>query len=192
MTRLLPLLFLAILGFAACGDDDGPTPENSEEVITNISLTLTPTGTGTGGAPVILSFSDPDGDGGNAPTTTVSGPLAANTSYTGALVVLNASDPTDVEDVTVEIRAEDEEHQIFYLVKGGLNLTAEYTSIDEDDDGNPLGIITNMTTGDPSSGSLTVIILHEPDKEASGITIGNPDPAGGETDAEVSFDLSIQ
>ena len=173
---LLPLVL--ILGLLSCDDDDDPIIENPEEVITDITLTLTPTGGGTGGAPITLSFSDPDGDGGNAPMTMVSGPLAANASYTGTLTVLNASDPNDVEDVTAEIRNEDEEHQIFYIVEGGLNLTPAYSNIDEDDDGNPLGVITDMTTGDPSSGSLTLIILHEPNKSAAGVSINNPDPAG--------------
>lgn len=182
------MLVLFTLG---CEDDDDPVIENPEEVITNITLTLTPSGGGGGGAPVILAFSDPDGDGGTDPTLLVSGPLAANATYSGSLTLTNASNPSAVEDITAEVRAEDEEHQAFYIVGGGANLTATYTGT-PDANGDPVGLETEMTTGAASSGTLRIVLLHEPNKGASGLNIGNPDPAGGESDVDIRFDITIQ
>ena len=71
---------------------------------------------------------------------------------------------------------------------GGLNATVSY--VDLDDDGKPLGLLTEVETGAASSGSFQVILRHEPDKSA-GATIGDPSAAGGETDLSVTFAVSV-
>ena len=48
------------------------------------------------------------------------------------------------------------------------------------------------TTGDASSGDVTVILRHEPDKEADGVSDGDVTNAGGETDVEVTFDADVE
>ncbi|MBC6995125.1 type 1 periplasmic binding fold superfamily protein [Neolewinella lacunae] len=187
-SRFYPLLLLLLVVFVAgCDDDDDPVIPNEEEVITDLTLTLTPN---IGGPEtVVFTFKDADGDGGQAPQITSTGTLAPNTTYTGSLELLNASDPTNVESITAEIQEEDEEHQFFFQVAGGLNLTFAYA--DADDDGNPLGLVTTVNTGASSSGNFTVILRHEPNKTAAGISINNPAPAGGETDIEVTFQASF-
>ncbi len=191
MTRSTPLfLLLLVLSLLICGcggDDDDPVIPNEEEVITDLIYTLIPAGGGS--ETVVFSFKDPDGDGGQDPQITVTGDLMANTTYSGVIQLLNASDPSDVEDITLEVAEENTEHQFFYQVGGGLDLTFNYA--DTDEEGNPLGILTTVATGNSSTGSLTIILRHEPDKGAAGITIGNPTPAGGETDIEVSFETSF-
>lgn len=180
---LLALIAVTTL-FYACDDDDPFIPVE-EEVITNLTLVLTPDG---GGSTVTLTFSDPDGDGGSAPTITTA-PLAANTIYTGAITLLNES-VTPVEDITSEIAAEQEEHQFFYVISAGTNLMAEYA--DQDADGNPVGLTSTYTTGDSSTGEMTVILRHEPNKDATGVKEGDSTNAGGETDIEVTFPIEIQ
>lgn len=179
-------LFLAVfaLAFVACDDDDTVVPVE-EELITTATVTLTPQG---GGDAVVLNWVDLDGDGGNAPVIT-GGTLAANTVYTGDIQVLNETE-NPAEDITEEIEEEDEEHQFFFSVSGGLNATTAYT--DADADNNPIGLAFTLTTGDASSGDFTVILRHEPDKGAAGVKDGDITNAGGSTDVEAVYPVTIQ
>ncbi|WP_116124862.1 type 1 periplasmic binding fold superfamily protein [Lewinella sp. IMCC34183] len=185
MARLLSLLPLLLLLFTSCGDKDDPVIENEEEVITDLVYVLTPVDNG---ETVTFRFSDPDGDGPEMATTDITGDLMANTSYLGTLSLTNASDPSDPEDITAEISAEDEDHQFFFVPSGGLDVTVAYA--DSDNDGNPVGLLTEMETGAVSSGGLQIILRHEPNK-AAGATISDPTGAGGETDIAVTFPVSV-
>lgn len=179
---VLALLFASLFVFSSCEKKD-PEPVNEEEVITTLTYTLTPGG---GGTPVVLSFKDLDGDGGNAPTIT-GGTLAANTVYNGAIVLLNETE-SPAENVTEEIEEKDDEHQFFFQASGA-NVTVAYA----DSDGtNPVGLATTVTTGDASSGTLTVTLRHEPAKDAAGVAAGDIANAGGETDIEVTFNVTVQ
>ena len=172
------LLTLAMLG---CSDDD-TTPEiiNEDELITTVILTLTPDS----GDQVVLTTIDLDGDGPDEPVTTVVGSFSENTQYQGAVQFLNETeDPA--EDITQEVIEEADEHQVFYTVGEGLNITTTY--LDSDSNGNPLGVSITLETGEASSGSLTVTLRHEPVKPNDGL-----ESAGGETDISTSFDVSIQ
>ena len=79
-------LLASTLIFASCSDDDDNAPPlvNEEEVITTLTVTLE-----SGSDTVVMQFQDLDGDGPDAATVTVSGPLSANTSYDGSIVLLN-------------------------------------------------------------------------------------------------------
>ncbi len=181
----LVLLFgLAMLPFVFTSCEKDPEPPIEEEVITTLTYTLTPTG---GGNAVIFRFQDLDGDGGNAGTIT-NGTLAANTTYTGSMELLNESE-TPAEDVTEEINEEDEEHQFFFQVTTP-DVTIGYADVDGNN--NPVGLATTVTTGAAASGTMTVILRHEPNKDASGVSDGDITNAGGETDIEVTFTLDVQ
>ena len=183
--RALALLFVAAcISFTSCDDDD-PVIENEEELITTVLLVLTPEG---GGDPVRLTFSDIDGDGPLAPTPIDTAELDSSASYTCIIAFSNASDPSDVEDITAEINDEALEHQVFYVPTDGLN--AEFAYTDMDANGNPLGLRTTMTTGTASTGSIRVVLRHEPTK-GTAATISNPDAAMGSTDVEVLFPVKI-
>ena len=172
------LLTLAMLG---CSDDD-TTPEiiNEDELITTVILTLTPDS----GDQVVLTTIDLDGDGPDEPVTTVVGNFSENTQYQGAVQFLNETeDPA--EDITQEVIEEADEHQVFYTISDGLNITTTY--VDFDDNDNPLGVQITLSTGAASEGSLTVTLRHEPVKPNDGL-----ESAGGETDISTSFDVSIQ
>ena len=180
--------FLAIfllLPFLWTSCDDDPEPENPEELITTVLLTLSPDGAGT---PVVFSFQDLDGEGGNAATITTD-PLAANTTYSAAVTLLNETE-SPVENITEEVEEEDDEHQFFLLPSANLKLDWSY--LDQDADGHPVGLLLQVVTKEASSGDLTLILRHLPDKGASGVAEGNIDNAGGETDIEVTFPVTIQ
>lgn len=179
------LLFLAILalGFTACEKDD-PLIPNEEELITTLEYTLTPI---SGGDEVVFLFKDIDGDGGDVPIIS-SATLAANLTYTGSLILLNESE-MPAGSITDEIREEDEDHQFFFQ-SDVAGFAVMYN--DQDQDGNPLGLSTTLTTGDAGTGTFTIILRHEPNKSASGVFAGDITNAGGETDIEVAFSLDIQ
>ena len=159
---------------------------NEEEVITKITVTLAPQG---GGSPVFLQTKDLDGDGPNPPVVTVSGPLMSGVVYNGSIEVLNETE-IPAEDITEEIEEEDEEHQFFFLVGGALDLDTDYS--DMDGNGNPIGLVFTATAGAASNGIFTVVLRHEPDKDADGVSEGEIANAGGETDIEQDFSLEIQ
>ena len=81
-----------------------------------------------------------------------------------------------------------------YMREHGHQL-AEFSPVDgsvvkwvTDEDGNPVGIETTLTTGNAGSGTLTIILKHEPTKPNDGTAAG----AGGSTDVEVTFPITVQ
>lgn len=178
----IPVLFILFL--SAC-DKDEPVKINDEELITTLRLEFTPSDSS---EIKILQFQDLDGDGGQAPTIT-SDTLNANTAYSLRLYVLNES-LNPAEDITTEIREEGEDHQFFFLIDNSLELSISYN--DFDNNSNPIGLINYAATQAASSGQLSVILRHQGDKFASGVSSGDIVNAGGSTDVELSFDVVVQ
>ncbi len=182
--KLIALFFVGAAVFTSCSsDDDNPTPVNEEEVITTMTLTLTPAA----GAVVTLQTQDLDGDGPNAPVINISGPLAANTTYTGSIELLNETE-TPAEDITAEVQEEDDEHQFFFSTTGSVTGTA-YT--DQDGNGNPIGLAFTLTTGAAGAGTVMVTLRHQPNKTAAGVSEGDITNAGGETDITETFTVTV-
>ncbi|MCH2032642.1 MAG: type 1 periplasmic binding fold superfamily protein [Tenacibaculum sp.] len=182
--KLLAIACISAITFASCSDDENPTPTNEEEVITTMTVTLSPAS----GSDVVLKTQDLDGDGPNAPVVTVSGNLLANTTYSGTILLENETeDPA--ENITTEVAEEADEHQFFYSATG-ITPTFTYTGAN-DSNGNPVGITFSLATGDAGSGTLTFTLRHEPNKTASGVSGGDITNAGGETDIEASFDVTV-
>lgn len=185
--KFLSMLAIAALTFNSCSnDDDAPEPINEEEVITTVIVRLTPQGIGN---TITLTYQDLDGDGPNPPTSTVSGPFVSGIVYNGSVQFLNALE-NPVEDITEEIEEEDDEHQVFYSVSNGLGVF-QYT--DSDGNGNPVGLsftFTTSTDAAATNGVFTVILRHEPNKSAPGVSEGVITNAGGETDVEASFQVT--
>lgn len=181
--QLLAILTVFAFAFTSCSDDDAPQVINEEEVITTMTVTLVDNN----GTVKTMSKVDADGDGPLDPIISADD-LDANTTYTGSVEFLNQlEDPA--EDITAEVAEEDEEHQVFYVPSSNFNVSVQYN--DQDANGNPLGLDFTLTTGDASSGTLTVILRHEPIKDAAGVSEGDPTNAGGETDVEAAFEVDI-
>lgn len=169
------LLAIPFLYFSCNDDDDTPEPVNEEEVITTMNVYVD-------GA-LAMSSTDSDGDGPLEPVVT-DGVLAANTTYSVRLEFLNElEDPA--EDITEEVEEEDLEHQVFYSAGGDLNVGVEYANFDSD--GNPLGTLFTLTTNEAGSGTITITLVHEPMKPNDGLAT-----AGGSTDIEVTFDVTVE
>lgn len=186
--KLFTIAFIATIGFTSCNnDDDTPDPVNEEEVITTVIATFIPNG---GGTNVILTSQDLDGDGPNDPEVTISGPFSSNTNYNGSVQFLNELE-SPAEDITEEVAEEALEHQVFYNITNGIG---DITYNDMDSDGNPIGLsfqFQSLTTNDPVNGTLTITLKHEPNKEGDGVSDGDITNAGGETDAQVSYNVTV-
>lgn len=180
------ILILSLV-FTGCSDNDPePEPVNEEEVITTMTIRLTPSG---GGSEIILKTVDMDGDGDGEAVVTVSGPLSAGTTYDGIIELLNETE-TPAEDITEEVEEEADEHQFFYTIGTGLDVTTTYD--DEDGDGNPIGVEFTLTANTASSGDLTFTLRHEPNKSADGVADGDITNAGGETDITETFPIVVE
>ncbi len=197
LRKFLAMFFVGgALLLTSCSDDDDSTPVNDEELITTMLVTLTD-GTDT----VTLRFYDEDGaDGPTEPVPTVSGgPLKASTTYAGSISVLNESeDPA--ENVNEEIEGEADEHQFFY-VTNDLGITTAYTDQEcdynedpcEGSNARPVGLtFTLTTTEDTGAGKLRVVLRHEPNKDATGVSTGDITNAGGDPDIDWTFDIGVE
>lgn len=179
-SKLWSLLALLVLfTFAACDDDEGGSM-NPEELITTVELTLQPPS----GAPVIFTWTDTDGAGGNAPEIDDI-TLDAGTAYTYSLRFLDESNNLSTEDITVEVREEDDEHLVCLAFGNGV--FSDGVNTDFDRDGQPLGLEGTLTTAaNPATGTLQITLQHEPDKMAA------TPCTTGETDIEVEFPVTVQ
>jgi len=136
---------------------------------------------------IVFSFQDLDGENGNPPVVQ-EGILSANTEYSGTLQLLNET-VNPVDDITLEVEEEGQEHQFFFLDTDG-DMDVIYTDMDAD--GNPIGITSTLTTNDATIATLTIVLKHEPEKTAAGVQDGDITNAGGETDIEVTFNVAIE
>jgi hypothetical protein len=84
-TKLLAILFISVLSFTACSDNDDHGHDDHdhgehEEEITQLIYKLT--NTADSADVVTFTFTDEDGEGGANGTKEVSGNLTANATYT--------------------------------------------------------------------------------------------------------------
>jgi hypothetical protein len=180
MKRKLMYLMTAVALFSvSCEKDDKEDP-NEEEVITTVRVSLVEAGTTT---PQVFTFRDIDGPGGAAPTVFDSIRINANKPYAATLQFLNES-VTPAEDITAEVTAEANDHQV-YFEPSGVNLIA--SNLNTDGRGLPLGITSTWTAGAVAIGKMKVTLKHKPGAKAAGDPVSK-----GETDVEVEFGVRLR
>ena len=168
---------LSVVIISCSKDDDSPEPINEEEVITTMTVVLNP-------GNITLKSQDLDGDGPNAPNVTVSGNLSANTTYTGSVTFLNELE-SPAEDITEEVEEEDDKHQVIFVSSG---VALSVSDLNTDGNGNDLGTQFSLSTAAAGSGTLRIVLRHEPTKPNDGTLAG----AAGETDIDVSFNVTVE
>jgi hypothetical protein len=197
--QLLAILF-SVITIIGCSNDDDVAPEEENEVEVFTDVTLIFTNTADNSDVVRASAQDPDGTGIQELQILDAITLAADTEYTLTYEILNALDPSDVENIGDEILEEDNEHQFFFSFtenifadptgNGNIDATADPINYnDADENGNPVGLSSAWTTGGTASSeaSFTVRLQHQPDVKTD--TSGSND---GDTDFELTFALTIQ
>ncbi|NJK88728.1 MAG: hypothetical protein HC923_04595 [Myxococcales bacterium] len=178
---------VAPLCLAACGDDDGGDG-NESEVITTVNATFTPSG---GGAFETFSWEDLDGVGGQAPTID-SITLAAGTTYTLAIEFLDERDPANVIDITEEVSEEAEEHEVFFLGTAVSSGLVSVTVLDQDPNGLPLGLDSEVVTSQAGTGVLRVQLQHQPPINGQPVKTANSTEDDGEPDVIANFPITVQ
>jgi len=176
---------MSLLFFQSCNNDD-PVPENESELIT--TLTMTFTNVNDAGNVVVAQFRDVDGAGGNDPEIT-NPILKDGETYDAEIQLLNESiSPAD--NITSEVEAEGEAHQFFFSSTDTGLLSFGY--LDEDSNGNPIGLSSRWETLKTGTTSFRITLRHQPDKDGMGVSEGDISNAGGETDLEVTFELTVE
>jgi hypothetical protein len=197
--QLLAILF-SVITIIGCSNEDDIAPEEENEVEVFTDVTLIFTNTADNSDVVRASAQDPDGTGIQELQILDAITLAADTEYTLTYEILNALDPTDVENIGDEILEEDNEHQFFFSFtenvfanptgNGNIDTAADPINYnDADENGNPVGLSSAWTTSSTASSvaSFTVRLQHQPDVKTA--TSGSND---GDTDFALTFDLNIQ
>ncbi|MBK6497527.1 MAG: hypothetical protein IPG00_04890 [Saprospiraceae bacterium] len=57
---------------------------------------------------------------------------------------------------------------------------------------NPIGLQTQVSSTLVGSGQINIVLRHEPNKKAQGVSDGLITNAGGDTDIDVSFDIEVK
>lgn len=195
------IAFLSISLLSGCDNED-PQKEDVPELVTKATLTFTPAT----GAPIIVTATDPDGEGVQSIKTDGPIALAKSTTYVLTIDLINGlAQPNDEEyDVTKEVREEGDEHMFFFGWTGNafsnpsgngnidtrsdpVNYTGGSDSTDEE--GQPLGLTTTWTTvGVVTAGAnFHLLLKHQPGLKSSTSTSND-----GETDLDITFQLSVQ
>lgn len=181
--RYIALGWLLSVSFISCTKDD-PVIPNEGELITTIKLQFTDSATSN---QYLIKFNDPDGDGGESPIIQMD-TLPANTHLHLSLGIYNEVENPAV-NLTEEIVSEGIAHQFFFHTElPGFSIAYA----DADSLGNPIGIENEVITGQPGEGNIRIILRHQPDKHAPGVSNGDESNAGGETDIELVLPLYVR
>lgn len=155
---------------------------NDHDVINKVTMELTSSTENT-----TLTFEDIDGDGGIAPTIT-SGSIKGNMTYSGVIRLYTLHD-NHYDELTSEILAEGEKHQFFFSSNvPGIS----FIYSDKDTLNQPIGLSNTIKTIGTGTGIIRVILRHEPNKSATGVAEGDITNAGGETDIEIEFPITVK
>jgi hypothetical protein len=185
-SHILSSILLVIVVSQGCREHEIVDPLNEQELITTITLSLQQLNEQGEPAGELLTYSWRDEDGsGNPVIDQVI--LNSGSRYLLEMEILDES-KTPVGSITEEIIEEGSEHQFFYEVSGP-SMSFEYD--DEDENGKPIGLRSIVDVGQAGVGTLTVVLRHAPEKDAPGVTEGDIANAGGETDIEAVFPLSV-
>ncbi len=161
----LDLTFIVNVG----EDPEAPPCENEEEIITDVILRWIPTA---GGDTIMARAQDPDGEGPQDLQILDEINLLESTDYNLHIEVRNE---IEGEDITEEIREEDDEHMFFFSFTEGIfsdpsgdgNVDSRSDTIrynDRDENNLPVGLSTSWTTATAmTGGDFRLVLKHQPD-----------------------------
>ena len=186
------LLTLVVFSTAitGCGEVEPPAPENEEEIINKVTLSFSPIN---GGVTLAFTAFDPDGQGPD-PIEIDNIVLEEETIYE---LELKLEDTFTDSDITPEIRNEGDAHQFFFGWSDGLfdspqgdgnieNRKDPVNYKDVDVNGLPIGLETEWHTKNKGTGTLRVLLKHQPNIKSENSTAQD-----GATDSDITFNVGI-
>ena len=196
-TRLAPIFLLSL---TACSDvekdDDHHGHDHDHEAISKVILDLV---SQADGSAQTINYSDPQTKNGGADAEIV---LASGTTYDLGITVLNdEEDP--IEDITLEIIDEMDEHQVFFTGSVIDDGSVTFTYEDEDSNGLPLGLDNTLTGVAAGSGDLVITLQHMAEQDGNPVKrAGMADDVAAEglagiagegaADFSIAFDLVVE
>jgi hypothetical protein len=82
------------------------------------------------------------------------------------------------------------EHQLFFQASEAIGV---FSYADADMNGKPIGLAFTLKTGATgATGTIVVILRHEPLKSADGVASGSITNAGGATDAQITYPIQVK
>ena len=168
------LLLLVLVTFYSCSKDD-PDAINEQEFISNVIIVVE---SSDGSTQTI------DWDLSEMNSETIN--LKVNANHNVGLSFLNSSDPTDVDDVTLEIIDEKDEHQVFFEF---ADVSVNVTSASNDTKDGTRGVLLNSVWNPTSTGSgiVRVYLIHQP----TNFNATTREGFGGFNDVAIDLPVSI-
>lgn len=207
MKRLMPIAATLLLALTACSDveeDDHHGHHHHEnEVMTTVKLTFAPATEGA--EEMVFTWADPEDDGSPVIDDIV---LTNGEDYAVSVEVWNELvDPA--EEITPEIRDEDDEHQTFFTGAGvesdatGANADALVTQAyaDSDRNGLPIGLENEVSAVAAGTSELTFTLRHMPPENDSPVKVeglaedvaeGGFEAIGGSNDLQITYSLIVE
>lgn len=181
----LLLCFLSLCLISCSEDNDIPKPVNQHEVISDVTLSFTDAK----GETATYTYTDPRYREQDYTTPVIQ--LDTGEVYQVSVKFLDKTDPAHVEDITAEVIEEKDDHFVEYgFTSVQLDLIRTDNAETTDSNGVQIGIHTQWTPLEAGQGQVQVTLIHQP--ESKDTSNPNGDHTGGETDAQVRFDLVIK
>lgn len=182
MKKSLFFLILFFLNFGCKKDEIIPTDDN--ELITTVELTFTDTNKKVS----TFSYQDKDGDAKTPPEKFDRIVLDKNMNYSMEIHIYDET-KNPKSDVTEQIKLESDAH--LFVFKIDPTALFSLKAIDKDKNGFPIGLLSSgITQNAVGVGKLNLILKHQPPINGKAVKTGNE--AGGSTDIDLVFDLTIK
>ena len=167
-------LFLAFIFIISCSKDD-PDAVNEQEFISNVLMTIE---SADGTSQTV------DWDLSEMNSQTIN--LKVNTDHNVGIRFINSSDPTDVEEITLEIIDEADEHQVFFEF---ADVSVNVTSASNDTKDGSRGVLLNSVWNARSTGTglVRVYLIHQP----TNFNATTREGMGGFNDVAIDIPVSI-
>ena len=180
-TSIHSFLFFAVIIclLNSCKKSD-PAPADENELITTVRLKFTE-----GSTSQTFEWKDIDGDGGKAPVIQNIA-LKTNKTYKLDVSFLDES-KMPVVNITEEVAKEKDEHLVIVTPAPASLFT--YTYGDKDSRNFPVGLTGSVKTAGAGTGTLKVVLRHQPPVNNQPVKNGTATP--GSSDADVQFNVAV-
>ena len=173
--RLLKIILFSVFIFIISCSKDDPDAVNEQEFISNVLMTIE---SADGNLQTI------DWDLSEMNTQTIN--LKTNIDYNVGLRFIDSSNPSDVEEVTLEIIDEADEHQVFFEF---ADVSVDVTSALNDTKDGTRGVLLNSVWNASSTGTglVRVYLIHQP----TNFNATTREGMGGFNDVAIDIPVSI-